>query len=145
VCTTDLSCGFQLFFNLFKVSRKTCFRERNIILNFISLVYTLFLWIIICRNHCFFLAKQQNQPCIEFANKFSSPTKTSASVYSTVVNKHESSSRHSIFPFFVSFTIALWICPEFCPSALLSSKLHQRLNYWCGWLWTPELSSLRSN
>ena len=41
--------------NLFKICRKTCFRERSIILNFISLVYTLFLWIIICRNHCFFL------------------------------------------------------------------------------------------
>ena len=142
MCTTDLSCGLQLFFNFtpnfFKVSRKTCFRERNIILNFISGNYHM-------RKSLFFLAKQQNQPCKEFANKFFSPTQTIASVYSTVVNKHESSSRHSIFPFFFSLIIALWICPEFCPSALLSSKLHQRLNYWCGWLWTPELSSSRSN
>ena len=77
----------------------------------------------------FFLAKQQNQPRKEFANKFFSPTQTIASVYSTVVNEHETSSRHSIFPFFFSLIIALSICPEFCPSALLSSKFHQRLNY----------------
>ena len=49
--------------------------ERKIVLNYITLVFHLIPWIIVCKNHCFFMPNNRLNHAKNQPNKFFSPTR----------------------------------------------------------------------